>query len=153
LVGYGDDRSMVLLERRDSSSPFTTTTLDPWKVAACVMSTASFARRASDIAGAWEASGRIRTAMFDANAAPSITTASGAAEKCRHPSLACNDHGDRLVAWIEGMSWNTSGTLAWRLFDASGRELDTGRSESGAVPVWSLVQAVALEDGRFAILY
>lgn len=153
IVREREDRSMVLLDRSDASSPFRTTTLDPWKVAACVMSTASFARRASDIAGAWEASGRIRFAVFGANAAPSITTASGAAEKCRHPSLACNERGERLVAWIEGMSWNTTGTLAWRLFDSAGAELDSGRGETGAVPVWDLVQAVALKDGRFAILY
>ena len=69
-----------------------------------------------------------------------------------HPSLAVNAAGDRLLAWTEGTGWARGGTLAWETTDRRGRVL-ASRRDTGRVPVWGLVAAVALADGSFAIVH
>src|SRR5688572_11657389 len=116
------------------------------------MSTFSLARGPRGLLGAWETEGRIRCAAVERGQAP--RTASGEAKGCKHPTIAANGDGHVLVAWIEGMGWATGGTLAWQLFADDGAPIEgaKGRRED-AVPKWSLVQAVALADGSFRILY
>jgi len=115
-----------------------------------VRSTYALARGPRELLGAWETEGRIRFGELGENA-PS-RTASGDADRCKHPTIACNAAGEVLVAWIEDMEWQREGTLAWQLVDAAGKLLESGRGEEDEVPPWSLVDAVALPDGRFVIL-
>jgi len=115
------------------------------------MSTFALARGPRGVLGAWEAEGRIRYGRIGEEL--ERRTASGDAEHCKHPSIACNANGEVLVVWIEGMAWNTPGTLAWQRFAASGKPIDSGRGSDGGVATWSLVQAIALQGGRFEILY
>jgi hypothetical protein len=68
----------------------------------------------------------------------------------KHPSLAINGAGDRLIAWTEGTAWARGGTVAWELQDRTGRRLASG-ANAGAVPVWGLVSAIARPDGSFLI--
>jgi hypothetical protein len=114
------------------------------------MSTFSLARGPRELLGAWETEGRIRYGAL--SEVSTLRTASGDAAGCKHPSIACNAAGEVLVAWIEVAGWGEAGTLSWRLCDAKGAELESGRGEEDGVPAWSLVQAVALADGRFAVL-
>ena len=113
-------------------------------------STYSLARGPREFLGAWETEGRIRYGTLGEDAA--TRTASGESTQCKHPSIACSAAGDVLVAWIEDMDWGKGGTLAWQLADSAGKVLGSGRGEKGEVPPWSLVEAVALPDGRFVIL-
>jgi hypothetical protein len=115
------------------------------------MSTYSLARGPRGLLGAWETEGRIRYALVEHEEAP--RTASGEAKACKHPSIASNAAGDVLVAWIEGMGWATGGTLAWQLFGADSAPIEGAGGRREGVPKWSLVQAVALADGSFRILY
>ena len=58
-----------------------------------------------------------------------------------------------LLAWTEGTGWQKGGSLAWQLFDRSGRPLAEKGRLDGAIPVWSLASVVVRPDGDFTILY
>ena len=68
----------------------------------------------------------------------------------KHPTIAVNHAGDRLIAWTEGTAWNRGGTAAWLLTDRTGKRIDSS-DNAGAVPVWGLVSAVAMKDGSFIL--
>jgi hypothetical protein len=70
----------------------------------------------------------------------------------KHPRLAINARGDVLFVWTEGTAWARGGSLAWQLFDASGRATTVSGTAAG-VPVWSFAAPVARPDGSFVILY
>jgi hypothetical protein len=114
------------------------------------MSTFSLARGPRGVVGAWEVEGRIRCGSLERR--ENAHTASGESEKCRFPSIAVGRDGAMLVAWIEDMGWKQKGTLAWRILDKTGKTIANGRGEEKGLRPWSLVQSVALPDGRFAIL-
>jgi hypothetical protein len=68
----------------------------------------------------------------------------------KHPSVAVNALGDRLLAWTEGTAWKRGGTMAWRLTDRTGHEKAIERN-AGVVPAWGLVSAVAMPDNSFVV--
>ncbi|HEX5052152.1 MAG TPA: hypothetical protein VFZ65_10290 [Planctomycetota bacterium] len=115
------------------------------------MSTFSLARGPRGTLGAWETEGQIRFAELDGEHA--LRSAPGRTGQRKHPSIACNRRGEVLLAWTERMGWNKGGSLAWQLFDDHGEPVNGEHGECAGVPVWGLVQAVALPDERFAIVY
>jgi len=129
-------------------------TVHRWKLEACPMSTFAMEETSDGILAAWQTEEQIYSALLD----PKTRTVSvpvavgGSGSKRRHPSLAVNAAGDRLLAWTEGTGWARGGTLAWQVTDRRGRLLES-RSNAGPVPVWGLVAAVALPDGVFAIVH
>ena len=60
--------------------------------------------------------------------------------------------GETLLVWTEGTGWNRGGSLAWQLFDRSGKPVGEAGSAPG-IAVWSLAAAVAHPDGSFEIIY
>jgi hypothetical protein len=121
------------------------------------MSTYSLARGPRGLLGAFESAGQIRfAALGEAKLAP-LDAPGEPAERAdhnrKHPSIACGADGAVLLAWIEGMSWGQGGTLAWQLLDPDAKPVEGERGRRDGVPAWSLVQAVALPGGRFAVLY
>ena len=151
----GMDRDTVLLRRASVTSEFASRVLDPWRVPACVMSTYSLSRAKAGALGAWETEGEIHFAELDGEvailAAPDGEDARKALRK--HPSIARNASGVTLLAWIEGSSFGTGGTLAWQLFDARGEPLAGANHEGESLSPWCLLQALALPSGSFVLLY
>lgn len=127
--------------------------LQPWELPACPMTTFALAAGPVGIQAAWETQHQIHTATL----APARRTFSnvspitGSAIR-KHPSIAINKAGERLVAWTEGTAWARGGTVAWELQDKNGARL-AGASNAAAVPIWGLVSAVARPDGSFAIFH
>ena len=70
----------------------------------------------------------------------------------KHPTIAINKAGERLVAWTEGTAWARGGTVAWELQDKNGGRL-AGAINAAPVPIWGLVSAIALPDGSFVIFH
>ena len=70
----------------------------------------------------------------------------------KHPSVAINAAGDRLIAWTEGTAWARGGTVAWALRNARG-DHTASAANAGVVPVWGLVSAIARPDGTFVIFH
>ena len=116
------------------------------------MTTYALAETPDGMAAAWETAQQIYTATLNpATGTVSQLSAMPGTGSRKHPSIAVNAAGDRLVAWTEGTAWKRGGTIAWRLTDRNGTEL-AAESNAGPVPVWGLVSAVAMPDGSFVIL-
>lgn len=127
--------------------------LQPWELPACPMTTFAMAAGPDGIVAAWETEQQIYSAVLkpDAREATGVTPVEGNAIR-KHPSVAINTAGDRLLAWTEGTAWARGGTVAWDLRDRLGRRL-ASQSSAGTVPVWGLVSAVARADGSFLLFH
>ena len=151
-AGAGIHRdAMWLTVRSKGASP--AVRLQPWELAACPMTTFAMAAAGDGIVAAWETQQQIYTATLDpARGLVSTVGAMTGAGIRKHPSIAINRAGDRLVAWTEDTAWARGGRAAWELRDRSGATLASA-ANAGSVPVWGLVATVARPDGSFVILH
>jgi hypothetical protein len=147
-------RDMYLLTSADKAAHFRGVDLDPWKIETCPMSSAAFAEGPAGVLAAWETKGQVYFTRIDpktgkytpANQAP------GHSQGRKLPAVAANARGQTLLVWTEGMGWNRRGSLAWQVFDRSGKPTrDKGQADG--VPVWSLVAVFQRPDGGFTIVY
>ena len=147
-------RDIFLLESNDKGRTFQGSRVQPWEIGACPMTSMSIAAAGSRVFGAWETAGQVYYGEVDPKAAriPTPVAAPGEAAARKHPRLAMNADGDLLVVWTEGTAWSRGGSLAWQVFDRSGRATDIKGAAEG-VPVWSFGSPIAGRDGRFAIVY
>ena len=144
-------RDIYLLRAEKPGAPFRSTRLDGWEIKACPMSTASIASsRAATVFG-WETAGQVYLGELGSGEVRRVA-APGDGGKRKHPSVAVNDRGETLLVWTEGTGWNRGGSLAWQLFDRSGKPIGEAGAAPG-VPVWSLAAAIAHPDGSFEVLY
>ncbi len=142
-----DQRDVTLLRSRDGGRTFESSTVGPWALGACPMSSMALAGSGAATRGVWEAEGLIATALFGSGTTPApLTLGPG-----RHPALAVNRRGETLVSWSEGTGWQRGGQLRWRLLDASGRPGEVTGSAPG-MPVWGS-SAVFVEGDDFVVLY
>jgi hypothetical protein len=127
--------------------------LQSWELPACPMTTFAMAVAPDGIVAAWETQQQIYSAVLkpDSGEVSTITPVEGSAIR-KHPSVAINAAGDRLIAWTEGTAWARAGTVAWELRDRSGVTL-AAKANAGTVPVWGLVSALVRKDGSFLILH
>jgi hypothetical protein len=142
------DRDTYVLVSKDHGQTFTGTKVDPWKVGVCVMSTQALTQTSTGVLTAWETKGQI---YFSRGGAKPVA-APGTSEARKHPALASNPQGDTILAWTEGMAWKKGGSLAWQVYDRTGKVKGEAGSAPG-VPAFSLVAAFARPDGGFTIVY
>jgi hypothetical protein len=147
-------RDIFLLESNDRGRTFRGSRVQPWEIGACPMTSMSIAAAGSRVFGAWETAGQVYFGEVDPKAAsiPTPIAAPGDAATRKHPRLATNANGDVLFVWTEGTAWSRGGSLAWQVFDRSGRATDIKGTAQG-VPVWSFAAPIARSDGRFTIVY
>ena len=147
----GIDRDAMWLTAA-GAVPAVAVKLHPWKLPACPMTTFAMVNAGRRILAAWETAQQLYLAELDpvqkTFAAPTAIAGAGVR---KHPSVAVNAAGDRLVAWTEGTAWARGGTLAWQLQDSTGQVL-AAEPDAGPVPVWGLVAAVARRDGSFLVV-
>ena len=134
------------------ASPRAPVRVHPWQLQTCPMSTYALTESGDGLVAAWETAQQIYSASLDSKSATvgPIGAVPGSGVR-KHPSVAVNRTGERLLAWTEGTAWNRGGTAAWRLTDSSGKQLASSQ-DVGPVPVWGLVSVVALRDGSFVLL-
>jgi hypothetical protein len=140
-------RDITLMTSTDGGATFQHRNVGPWAINACPMSSASVINAGETTRAAWEAEGKVFTALLDD--ASDALAVSGA--KARHPSLAVNARGETLVTWSEGTGWQKGGQLGWMVLDAAGKPTGNRGSKPG-VPVWGFTTAYA-EGEKFVILY
>jgi hypothetical protein len=148
------NRDMYLLVSRDKGKTFQGTDISKWNVGYCVMSSESFSEGPGSVVGAWETEKQAYFGRIDpvTGAMSPPVAAPGAAGNRKYPAVAANRQGEMIFVWTEGMGWNKGGSLAWQVYDKSGKPAP-GSGRADGVPVWSLVAAFARPDGGFTIVY
>lgn len=140
-------RDITVLSSRDGGATFTPRIVGPWAINACPMSSASLVPFARTARAAWEAEGKIYSALLDATS-PALLISD---DPGRHPALAVNVHAETLVVWSIGKGWQRGGSLAWRKLDASGH-LTEVQGRTDGVPVWGFT-AVYAEGADFGVMH
>ena len=150
----GVDRDMYLVRSNDNGRSFRSTRLHAWRLEACPMSTASISEGVGETLLAWETNGQVyysRVGRKTSEAAPPVP-APGEGLRRKHPAVIANSEGKTIFLWTEKTGWKKGGSVAWQVFDESGRPT-AEKGVADGVPAWSLVTAYALPGGRFAIIY
>jgi len=147
--GSHRDTTWLMIEGKTSRPPIR---VHPWDLQSCPMSTFALADTPDGLVAAWETAQQIYSTTLDpaTGKVGEISAIPGSGTR-KHPSIAVNRAGERLIAWTEGTGWNRGGTLAWRLTDRQGKEL-AADAQAGPVPVWGLVSAIPLSNGSFVVL-
>jgi hypothetical protein len=146
-------RDAIWLMMPRGQPPRTPVRLQEWELRACPMSTFALARGGNDVFAAWETDHQIFYAALDPrNGTFATPVRVGGRGSERHPAIAVNADGERLIAWTEGTAWARGGTLSWEVRDREDRRIASA-SAAGDVPVWGLVSAVARPDGSFVIFH
>ena len=144
---------MILLTSRDRGEHFEGASLQPWRVTTCPMSSESLVSPART----WSRPGRRRGRSPSPGSTPAPWAVAarpppGGGNR-KHPAVAANAEGETILAWAEDTGWQQGGTLAWRVFDRSGRATREGGRVEGGIPVWGLAAVVARPDGGFTIIH
>jgi len=147
-------RDMTLLVSRDRGETFRNTTLGPWEINACPMSTAYLSEGAKQVLAAWETSGQVFFESIDPTSLKlsSPIPAPGDSNKRKHPAVAAAANGRVLLAWTEGTGWLKGGSLSWQLFDSTAKPV-SAEGHTPGVPVWGLPSVFADKRGNFTIVY
>lgn len=145
-------RDMYLLTSRDGGKTFQSIDLHPWQIGACPMSTVSLAAGQGRVLLAWETEKQVYFAAIDLNSRSAGTpiAAPGESKNRKHPAIAVNRTGEILLVWTEGTGWKRGGSLAWQVFDPTGRPVGKAGASS-ALPAWDFATAVALNT-RFLVI-
>jgi len=140
-------RSMTLLSHRIGEK-WQLDEIDPWKVAACPMSSSSLLNTRDKLLGAWETDGRVKVGWVSEHSSRPVTIAT---KEAKHPTVAINSMGKLLVAWVEGTGWNQGGQAGWAELD---ERLEPNGQRGGfeGVPAWGKLAVYAEPDGNFVIL-
>jgi hypothetical protein len=141
-----ENRSMTLLSQK--AGGWTTKAIEPWKTAACPMSSAALTAYQNQLLGVWETAGQIRAGWISA---PGSTPVTVAASSAKHPTLAISPQGRILIAWVEGSGWNRGGSAVWQEYDAKLQPQGPPGKAAG-VPAWGRVAGYAEPKGDFVIL-
>jgi len=147
-------RDMTLLASTDQGRTFLTTKVGPWELNACPMSTAYLSESGQRVLAAWEIAGQVYfNSINPVSLALSTTIAApGESNNRKHPAVTANLTGQVLLAWTEGTGWSKGGSLAWQLFDNTGKPASVEHHAPG-VPVWGLPSVFADREGDFTIVY
>jgi hypothetical protein len=151
----GVERDIYLLTSDDRAGHFRGVSIHPWKTSNCPMSSASLAETSSGVLAAWETQGEVYFCRVDPKtheASAPIAPRGGRGDR-KHPAVAANARGETILVWTEGTGWQKGGSLAWQVFDRSGRPIGPEGRIEGGVPVWSLATVVARPDGGFTIIH
>jgi hypothetical protein len=140
-------RDITLMSSTDGGATFQHRNVGPWAINMCPMSSASVIAAGSKTRAAWEAEGKVYTALLDATSEALAVSE----DKARHPALAVNARGETLVSWSVGTGWQKGGQLAWQVLDAAGKPTPDRGAKPG-VPVWGFSAAYA-EGDRFVLMY
>jgi hypothetical protein len=147
-------RDMTLLVSTDLGETFRHTTLGPWEMNACPMSTGYLSEGGKQVLAAWEKAGQVYFNAIDPSSfTPSSPIAApGESNKRKHPAVARGVNGQVLLVWTEGTGWSKGGSLAWQLFDDAAKPI-SAEGHAPGVPVWGLSSVFADKNGNFTIVY
>lgn len=145
-------RDIYVLASENKGKSFDGRLLHKWEINACPMSSMGFAESAGTVLGAWETGGQVYfSALYAKSGSPEPTPAPGAGRGRKHPRLAANGR-ETILIWTEGTGWQRGGSLAWQVFDKSGKPVSAAGQTPG-VPAWSFGAVITDGPNGFLIFY
>jgi hypothetical protein len=147
-------RDMYLLTSTDHGKSFTERLVSPWQLNACPMSTDYINQAGENGLIAWQTEEQVYFAkVTNANQelSPGIAPPNQGHYR-KHPAVAGNTRGEVLLTWTEGTGWKRGGSIAWQVFDNTGKPTEV-RGTAPDLPVWDVVAAYADPRGGFTVIY
>ena len=146
------NRDTYVLVSEDGGGSFQSRLLDRWQLKTCPASSYFMTQGAGGVFAALESRRKVYYVQLDqANA---TLRKSGESElPGKHPSMAVNQAGEKLLVWTEGIGWGGQRDLVWEMYDSSGKVIETRTTLKKAVPAWSFAAAVAKGTDGFLIIY
>lgn len=147
-------RDIYLLTSKDRGESFQGSLLHKWNINACPMSSMDFAENGKVLVGAWETGGQVYWARLDPQGMRASQPIAAPAEgkNRKHPRIAVNQDGEVLLVWTEGTGWNKGGSLAWQVYDPSGKPT-VERKQLPGIAAWSFAAAIVKPNGGFSVMY
>lgn len=147
-----ESRDMMLLTSEDAGRSFTMDQVNRWATQACPLSSASMADDGGRLFVVSEVGAFVELARFDPGGDEPRCVTRVSTEEAKFPSLATNEDGEVLVAWVEDAGWGQGGTVKWRLFDADG--VPKGAEVTGGeLAPWSFPAVEAGTGDRFVVVW
>ena len=122
-------------------------TVGEWNINACPVSS-------NHLMGDWlafELQGRLWT--IDLSLSENAKPVRHAEVRQKHPTLAVNHRGDRLLVWGEAPGYFDGGNLKMEMYNANNKIIETPDHSSKSVAQFSVAAAIAVSDDEFLILY
>lgn len=128
--------------------------LRQWELSACPVTSNDITR---DEQGqdwlVYENQSRVALMNISAAGVPFLVQEPAEPTRQKHPAVAFDNEGNRLVVWAEGISFTRGGILHGALFDSEGRLLQRLPDETLSIPDYSSAAVAALPGGGFLVLY
>ena len=114
---------------------------------------ASFLNTTNGMLAAWETEHQVKFGQVGRTLPGRHPSAPEANQETRkHPVLGVNSKGQVILVWTEGTGWQKGGSVAWQVFDPSGKPIPGAGGRADGVPVWGLVAVFASDDG-FTVVF
>ncbi len=142
-----EGRHMQLLTMGSAGKDNSLRTVGEWQLNSCPVST-------NVLNGDWlafEIKGQIL--MMNVTDGNEATLVSASEIRQKHPAIAINDNGDRLLVWGEAAGYFAGGSLQMKMYNAQSEVIETADHSSQNIPQFSIAAAVARPDGSFLVLY
>jgi hypothetical protein len=149
------NRDTVLLRSTDRGVTFASTTVDPWPLNSCPMTTAAMANGPGGLLLAYQTQDQVFLSRRPGDSdrlAPAVSPPGDAAGR-KYPAVAANASGHILLVWTQGVSWDRGGSVCWQVLGPDLKPISGASGSRGGVPAWSLVAAAAGPDGTFLVIY
>ncbi|MDP2127048.1 MAG: hypothetical protein Q8K97_06680 [Pseudohongiella sp.] len=128
--------------------------LSEWELSSCPVSTNDIVRdEEGDHWLAYESQSQVVKLNMSDNSMPVLVSAEPAAAREKHPAMAFNGAGYKLISWGEGGGFFSGGFLRRALFDIEGNRVPLPELEELEIPDRSFVAVMVKPDGNFLILY
>lgn len=115
----GKQRDVAGLVSTDHGRTWKHASIDPWRIAACPMSSMSIAEASNRVLMAWEREGQIYAGFWndEKGAVEDRIAMPGQPAGRKHPVLMGAAGGTLFAAWTEGTGWNRGGSIGWQRLD------------------------------------
>ena len=150
----GSGRHMQLLSLSDDNTK-TTQLIHPWEYQACPVSTNNFAKdKNGENWLVFETQGKIYFRNLDnSEAQPTLVNPTKNTIRQKHPSMAFNKAGYKLVIWSQGDGYFSGGDLHTQMYSPDNKVLELSLPKNMNPAAFSNGAVSSLNDDSFLVVY